>query len=288
LGANYRESISIEVGTQAFVKIREALPHVFNRAYPVLDPKMPMLPAVSMLRFQQIDGLPLVVEGSTSRVRALHGYSLLKRLLALGQGGFWDFIEKPCEEAAQTIGTIGADQELEGLFDVFVKERFGFAWVSTTEKSGVPVSLADFLELYELGTIQTDLQAKDVASPIFSLPGMTPLRKALLFMFSHRFRRVFLSVEGTFISDRSIISHLFSPSVLHQLAANPDSLLEMPIAEIEKSRARRVPGRTSLLAAANALDGDIGQCLSSRGAVITPWDIVMKPWTEKKLTINDD
>ena len=70
------------------LKIREALPHVFNRAYPVLDPKMPMLPAVSMLRFQQIDGLPLVIEGTLSGPRALHGYSLLKRLLALGPGGF--------------------------------------------------------------------------------------------------------------------------------------------------------------------------------------------------------
>jgi hypothetical protein len=267
------------------LKIREALPHVFNRAYPVLDPKMPMLPAVSMLRFQQIDGLPLVIEGAASRPRALHGYSLLKRLLALGQGGFWNFIERPCEEAAQSIGTVGADQDIERLFDVFLKERFGFAWISDTERSGVPVSLADVLELYKTGTIESDFQAKDVSSPMFTLPGMTPLRQALLFMFSHRFRRVFLAAGGAFISDRSIISHMFSPSVLHDLAANPDSLLEIPIAEIEKSRARRVPGRTSLKAAANALGGDIGQCLTSRGAVITPWDIIMKPWVAKKLRI---
>ncbi len=269
------------------MKIKEALPHVFNRAYPLLDPKMPMLPAVSMLRFQQIDGLPLVIEGTASRARALHGYSLLKRLLALGQGGFWRFIERPCEEAAQSIGTVDADQDIGRLFEVFLKERFGFAWISDTEKTGVPVSLADILELYKTGTIESDLQIKDVSSPVFSLPGMTPLRKALLFMFSHRFRRVFLASGGAFISDRSIISHIFSPSILHELAANPDSLLEMPIAEIEKSRARRVPGRTTLKAAASALGGDIGQCLTSRGTVVTPWDIVMKPWLDKKLTIND-
>jgi hypothetical protein len=268
------------------LKIRDALPQVFNRAYPVLDPKMPMLPAVSMLRFQQIDGLPLVIDVTAARPRALHGYSLLKRLLALGQGGFWKFIERPCEDAAQSIGTVGADENLERLFDVFLKERFGFAWISDTERSGVPVSLADVLELYKTGTIESDLQVKDVASPVFALPGMTPLRKALLFMFSHRFRRVFLSAGGAFISDRSIISHLFSPAVLHDLAANPDSLLEMPIAEIEKSRPRRVPGRTTLKAAANTLGGDIGQCLTSRGTVITPWDIIMKPWVAKKLKIN--
>jgi hypothetical protein len=268
------------------LKIRDALPHVFNRAYPVLDPKMPMLPAVSMLRFQQIDGLPLVIEATTTRPLALHGYSLLKRLLALGQGGFWRFIEKPCEDAAQTIGVVSADESLERLFEVFLKERFGFAWISDTARTGVPVSLADVLELYKTGTIECDLQVKEVASPVFSLPGMTPLRKALLFMFSHRFRRVFLSAGGAFISDRSIISHMFSPSALHDLAARPDSLLEMPIAEVEKSRPRRVPGRTTLKAAASALSGDIGQCLTSRGTVITPWDIIMKPWVAKKLSIS--
>src|SRR5271169_6173116 len=209
---------------------------------------MPMLPAVSMLRFQQIDGLPLVVDVTAARPRALHGYSLLKRLLALGQGGFWKFIEKPCEDAAQSIGTVGADESIERLFDVFLKERFGFAWISDTERSGVPVSLADVLELYKTGTIESDLQVKDVASPIFALPGMTPLRQALLFMFSHRFRRVFLAAGGSFISDRSIISHIFSPAALHKLAGDPNSVLDMPIAEIEKSRPRRVPGRTTLKA----------------------------------------
>ncbi|MDG6915442.1 MAG: CBS domain-containing protein [Nitrososphaerota archaeon] len=268
------------------MKIRDALPHVFNRAYPVLDPKMPMLPAVSMLRFQEIDGLPLVIDTSASRPRALHGYSLLRRLLALGQGGFWKFIERPCEDAAQSIGSVWADESLEKLFDVFLKERFGFAWIADTEKTGVPVSLADIIELYRTGLIESDLQVKDVGSPIFALPGMTPLRKALLFMFSHRFRRVFLSVGGTFVSDRSIISHVFSPAVLHDLAANPDALLEIPIAEVEKTKSKRVPGRTTLKAAANTLGGDIGQCLTSRGAVITPWDIVMKPWEAKRLTIN--
>jgi len=267
------------------LKIRDALPHVFNRAYPVLDPKMPMLPAVSMLRFQQIDGLPLILSTGAARPRALHGYSLLKRLLALSEGGFWKFIEKPCEDAAQSIGSVGADEDLEKLFEVFLKERFGFAWISDTEKTGVPVSLADVLELYKTDTIESDLQVKDVGSPIFNLPGMTPLRKALLFMFSHRFRRVFLSAGGTFISDRSIISHVFSPAVLHDLAANPDSLLEMPIAEIEKRRPRRVPGRTTLKAAANTLSGDIGMCLTSRGTVVAPWDLVIKPWVDKKLRI---
>lgn len=267
------------------LRIREALPHVFTRAHPVLDPKMPMLPAVSMLRFQQIDGIPLIIETGGARPRALHGYSLLKRLLSLNHGAFWKFIERPCEDAAQSIGTVGANEELDRLFEVFLKERFGFAWISDGEKTGVPVSLADVLELYKNGVIESDLQVKDVASPVFALPGMTSLRKALLFMFSHRFRRVFLSGGGAFVSDRSIISHMFSPAALHQLATNPESLLEIPIAEIEKSRAKRVPGRTTLRAAASTLGGDIGQCLTSRGAVITPWDIIMKPWADKKLKI---
>ncbi len=266
------------------MKIREAFPHVFQRAYPLLDPKMPMLPAVSMLRFQQIDGLPLILE-ARGRPRALHGYSLLKRLLTVGPNAFWEFLEKPCEEAAQGIATVDADQDVEDLLNTFIKERFGFAWISDSRGMGVPVSLADLLELYESETFRCDLQMKDVGSPIFSLPGMTPLRQALLFMFSHRFRRVFLANGDTFISDRSIISHLFSPASLQKAAKGSYDALAMPMAEVEQLRPRRVPGRTTMRAAAHSLNGDVGQCLTSRGLIASAWDLVIKPWNQRAITL---
>ena len=149
------------------MKIKDALPHVFNRAYPVLDPKMPMLPAVSMLRFQQIDGLPLlIIEVTSGRPRALHGYSLLKRLLAIEPGRLLEIHRAALRgRGADASAPSGADEELEHLFDVFLKERFGFAWISESERTGVPVSLADVLELYNTGTIESDLRSRTSPPP---------------------------------------------------------------------------------------------------------------------------
>ena len=265
------------------LKVKDALPEVFSRANPVLDPKMPMLPAVSMLRFSQIDCL-LVLEGGKVP-RAIHGYSILTRLLRMPPDEFWPFLERHCEDASQPVARVSADDDLATLLDTFDRERFGFAWVSYGESEGVAVSLADVLELYSRGTIQSDLQVRDVGSPIFSLPGMTPLRQALLFMFSHRLRRVFVAGGNAFVSDRGIVSHVFSPATLRSMAGESADVLAMPIAEIQKRLPKRVPGRTSLQAAAHALEGDVGQCLVSRGAVVTPWDLVMKPWNSKALRI---
>jgi hypothetical protein len=266
------------------LKIKDALPQVFSRANPVLDPKMPMLPAVSMLRFPQIDGLPLVIEGGKSP-RAIHGYSILTRLLRMRPEEFWPFLEKHCEDASQPIAKVKADDDLATLLETFDRERFGFAWVSYGESEGVAVSLADVLELYGEGTIRSELLVRDVGSPIFSLPGMTPLRQALLFMFSHRLRRVFVAGGNAFVSDRGIVSHIFSPATLRSHAGESADVLAIPIAEIQKRLPKRVPGRTSIQAAAHALEGEVGQCLVSRGVVVTPWDLVIKPWKSGALRV---
>jgi hypothetical protein len=266
------------------LKIEKALPHVFSRANPLLDPSMPMLPAVSMLRFQQIDGLPLVL-GGAKIPRAIHGYSILTKVLRIRPDGFWQFLEGRCEDAAQPIAKVKADDDLAVLLDAFEAERFGFAWVSYGESEGVAVSLGDVLGLYRTGAIESDLEVHDVGSPIFSLPGLTPLRQALLFMFSHRFRRIFVAGGNAYISDRGIVSHMFSPATLRTIAKDSRDILSVPIAEIEKASPRRVPGKTSLQAAAHALEGDTAQCLVSRGLVVTPWDLVMKPWKSKALRI---
>ena len=111
---------------------------------------------------------------------------------------------------------------------------------------------------------------------------MTPLRKALLFMFSHRFRRVFLSAGGTFISDRSIISHIFSPAALHDLAANPRQPPGGADSGDREEQTQEGPwAHHAQGGREHSLSGDIGQCLTSRGTVITPWDIIMKPWVAR-------
>lgn len=56
-------------------------------------------------------------------------------------------------------------------------------------------------------------------------------------------------------------------------------VLDVTVAEVERVTAREVSPETTLEEAARALRADRrGQCLVFDGTVVTPWDLVMKPW----------
>ncbi|MFI5421179.1 MAG: hypothetical protein ACHQ1H_09465, partial [Nitrososphaerales archaeon] len=79
------------------MKIEEALPQIFTRTYPVLEPKTQMLLAVSLLRFHQIDALPIGFKRTQKKRLAVFGYSCLKKLLETDPDNLGKFLELPCE-----------------------------------------------------------------------------------------------------------------------------------------------------------------------------------------------
>src|SRR5208282_771744 len=226
---NYRGA---RFGSMASMRIREALPHIFQKGYPVLDPKTKMLPAMSLLRFHEIDVLPLSFDGRRKQQRALFGSSCLAKIMLLGPTHFKAFLDRPCEVASDELVSVRANQSLSGLLNAFSRTRLGFASVQERGGFSALVSLSDVLGLYETGVVASDLIVEEIGSPIFSMPGETTLRKVLDEMFQKWHRRVFVGGKREFISDRGIIAYIFSPTVLNPLMQEKEvmtNVLDAPI-----------------------------------------------------------
>lgn len=269
------------------MKIVEALPGIFSRTYPVLEPGTELLLAASLLRFHQIDAVPIDFKAGQKKHFAVLGYSCLANLLKTDPSWYKSFLEQPCERAAQEVATVAADDELGNLLKTFAKTEFGFAWVEGEFEVGALVSLRDVLGLYEYGTLTTPVKVDEVASPIYSMSSDATIREALAQMFSHRFRRVFLDKgKERVITDRKIISYVFSATRLEEVANSSKDLLDSHLKEIEAMKPKMIKGNPKLKEAAGAMKSEVEECLVTEKGVVTPWDVVMKPWKMGKLTIS--
>jgi hypothetical protein len=268
------------------LSIRDALPQVLRREYPVLDPDMPVITALTLLRFHETDALPLSL-GPGRKPRAVSGFSCLARLVRLGPKELGPFLKQPCASASEPLAAVGADEDLASLLNTFLSTRFGFARLTEKTNSMVLTGLFDLLGLYQNGTIGSTLKVEDVASPMFSMAKGATLREALGEMFTRRCRRVFISGTKDFIWDYAILEYLLSPSLLTMIAQNSaKDILDLPISEIGPTAASVVAPGTKLKAAAEVLRMERGRCLVLGEAVVTPWDVIIKPWKDGLLQID--
>jgi len=267
------------------LRIREAFPEMFERAYPSVDPTTPILSVLPLLGFHAIDVLPLSFDVGR-RQKGVFGFSCLARLMKVRPGGVGTFLERPCEVLSEPLATIRADRSLSSLLNVYLRSRFGFARVVESKGAGALLTLPDVLGLYQDGTLGSSLTLEDVGSAAFSMPSESTVREVLVEMFDRRIRRVFISGTREFVWDRSIIEHLFSPAVLARMTQREsEDILQIPISGIGTSAAKGADGRMQLPEAAAMLEAEPGQCLVFDGKVATPWDVVMKPWKERELKI---
>jgi len=269
------------------LRIREAFPKMFERAYPAVDPTTPILSVLPLLRFHEIDVLPLSFDAGR-RQKGVYGFSCLARLMKVRPEGVGSFLKQPCEVVSEPLSAIRADRALSGLLDLFLRRRFGFARVVESEGAGALLTLQDVLGLYEAGILKSSLTLDDVASNAFSMPSESTVREVLVEMFDRRIRRVFISGTREFVWDRSIIEHLFSPAVIARVVQRElGDILQTPISGIGTTTGKGAEGRMQLREAASLLKARPGQCFVFDGKVVTTWDVVMKPWKEGMLKIRD-
>jgi hypothetical protein len=270
------------------LKIKQAFPGILRRQYPIVKAQYPLLTVLYLLRMKDVDAVPIFPVTKVD-ARAVFRFSSLPRIMNLSPGGFVDLLKGPCEAASDELALVSVEEDLESLLDAFASRRLGFALVHDGRKTmrvGL-ASLADVLALYGKGAISTDMTVDDICTPIFSMPGKTTIRKALQAMFRHRYRRIFLPGKKEYVSDRSVMSHLFSPTVLEELSQDAGSdALSMPIAGVEPLVPIAIRAGTNMKTTAFGLGMDRGGCLATRkGKVVTPWDAVMKPWLSGRLVI---
>jgi len=273
------------------IKIREALPDIFERPYAVIDPSTKAQIAMCLLAFHEMDALPV---GFTvgKRKYVISGYSCLSRLLQTAPVDYARFLDKPSQALCFELATVPAEGDLESLLEVFEKTRFGFAWVEDVKHSnfGALASLRDLLPLFSKSIISTDMSVGEVAtSPIFSLSKETSLKQALNEMIERKVRRVLISETQKIVSDRQIIDYVFRISKLDEAGRNPSTLLDADFGDLESVRLQRISSRTKINKAAAALyaKGGRGGCLICEEGVVTPWDVIMKPWRKERLAISE-
>ncbi len=271
------------------MKIGSAIPRLLERKYPTVRPSYPLLTVLYLLRIQDIPAVPIVGDGKAPR--AVFGFSVLPKMMDLTPKTFDAYLSGPCEAASDELESFSMDDDVEDLLESFERTKLGVSLVSGKAR-GQPhatlVTLVDLLRLYKTRQFTSDMLVEEVGSPIVALPGKTSVRDAVQTMFRLKVRRVFISGERMYISDRSIVERVLSPASLVRSAGEEGiGALKAEIETLKKTSPIEVQKGTSLQSAALRLRSDWGPCLTVQGEdrVLTPWDVIMKPWAAERLTI---
>jgi hypothetical protein len=182
---------------------------------------------------------------------------------------------------AESVKRISDDGDLSEVLDAFQESRFGVVCIHHGEVE-TTIGLDEFLPLYGKGLLSTDLRVGEVASPLFRVPPHTTIGEALKHMFQRRVRRLFLD-ERLFISDRSIIRFIFSPEILMELRDSPWRLMGHTLAEVGPIEATEGTGEMSVAEASGLIRPGTMDCIVCQERVVTPWDLVVKPWIQRLL-----
>lgn len=270
------------------MRLDTAFPQILERKYAVVKPSFPLITVLYLLRIQELAAVPLASDGKGG-CRAIFGFSSLERLVDMGPRRFASLLQRPCKYASSRIDCLSADQDLSELLDSFEAQGLGFAAVrEDSSPKTCLATLADVVELYERGLIRSDMVAQDVASPIFSMPGRTSIRDAVQAMFDHHCRRVFVSDEQGYITERSVINYILSPWALVDCGwVGQKNLLNAPIGKLVRVAPAFVNPRLGLSEVAVKLREQKGGCLvlSHQDKVVTAWDLALKPWVSGGLMI---
>lgn len=269
------------------MKIGSALPRLLERRYPTIKPSYPLLTVLYLLRIQDLAAVPIAANGKGPR--AIFGFSVLPKLMDLNSKSIDQYLAGPCGAASDELESFAMDDQIEDLLESFQRSRRGVSLVSGKirgESHTTLVSLVDLLRLYKTKQFESDMVVDQVGSTIITLPGKTSVRSAVQTMFKLKVRRVFISGERTYISDRSIVERVLSPASLVQTPGDKEmGAFEARIETLKKSLPIEVPSRSSLQAAAFKLRSEWGPCLTiqDEDVVVTPWDVIMKPWNAGRL-----
>lgn len=270
-----------------YLKLSEALPEAFARTWPGLDPGTQILLGLLLLRSHHIDALPITLVGE-GRVHFISGYSCLNELAHTTTVDYGKFFRLTCDNVSIELPIASAGENLSSLLKIFSETQFGFAWASRDDyHDGAFIRLADLLPLYDKGILSTKLSIGYVSSRnVFSLDKDSSLKTAIEEMIRQRRRRILMTGDRTIISDREIISFLFSEPRLKSVLANPSTLLDGKLKDVVGVTPIKLGVDMPLNEAAHLLLDDPGVGICESG-IVTPWDIIMKPWRENDLLIRD-
>ena len=278
------------------MKLIEAVPSIFERPLPVVGRSSSVVVAGTLLDYPRRDILTIAPEdgGSQPTTRSgkcfvFGGYSALLRLFETEPEDHYRLLINPSRRASLLVRPLASDTELADVLDEFYRTKFGWALVEEGGRYGV-VALPDLIPLYRRGVLRTDLSIRDVATPkVFRLSPGTSLRVVLRKMLERRMRRVFFPGSSSqFVSDREILTFMFRPERLTLARDNPHAILDATLEDVGDAKAVSVDGDSSVKDISRTFTSDSGAwCVLCDGGLVTPWDMILKPWKMGRLTIGD-
>jgi len=272
--------------------ISTLMPQLFLKMRPTFDGNSSLMAAGSMFVMNDVYILPLVSglqPSSTADFRhALYGaigsYSLLKKIAETSPKDYGKLLWTPARECLVLIGSCEFDDPLDELLQVFEFTGFGNARINHFARFTL-ITLADIVDLVRQGTLETGMPATAVGSPALRISADAPLKEAIDRMLAQGVRRLF--IEGkrpTFVSDRSIISFMFSGARIPLVKENPAVWIDAKVSDTRLQHAPVMTAGGTLAEAATIIGPNPDACvLTDNDKVVSRWDIVMKPWKARDL-----
>ncbi len=180
--------------------------------------------------------------------------------------------------------SLESNQSIRDLLLLFQGERFGFAAVTRKDMFSM-AELYDVLGLFKEGRLKTELRVADVATMPISVTRDATIRDSISLMLERRVRRLFIQGTGSFVSDREIISYLFSPRKLQETKDNQATMLSGKVIEARPVEALRIEADLPLAEAAQLVTQTQGGTLTCRNGIASTWDIIMKPFASGDLSL---
>ncbi len=275
-------------------RIYNVFPQLFSKSIPTVSPDEETLKAINILLSSGLDAIPLNTEHQTRDAgrakinpRGISGYSVISRLTESGRASLERYITEKCEKSSLSLGTISNNDDLISLLHTFEVTGFSYAAAIEGGKLGM-ISIIDVLALYSTGVLTSELKVRDVASrPVTSLRRQTTLFDALSEMMRKKFRRAAISSsDRELVTERDILDFTFRGARnVPATGAWLKQKMARPISDIKLKPAPWLLSSFGLKDAARIVLKSPNGCALSDYGIITPWDLVMKPWRLGSLKI---
>lgn len=271
---------------QAFLK-GESVP-----APVIVAPDFFALMVGTLLSSQDVSSALVMKEGKVQG--AMYGYQVIKFIMEGGSDSLYQrlYTQMPMDSEviplAQIPTATGLDQ-CETVLAKVAERRFGDVLVISTDNDPIGVvSLRLMVRLLSLKG-KCKMKLKELASPVRLITGNETVSATLNFMMSYRIRRVVFKRNSTFYccTEREFLRGMFSMDGLDMMRNNPKVLLDQKVESFAMDRAAKIP----------VLDGNrkveeawelcaqvpTATAIVNGDMIATPWDMVIKPFIERKL-----
>jgi hypothetical protein len=208
------------------------------------------------------------------------GYSVISRLLDTKPSQYSAFLKSPCLLYCLSSGTIGKDSDLQSLLHVYEATTFGFAMVhDEINQIFSKISVDNLLALFSERILSSEISVEQVASsPAFFMSRGATILECMREMEKRKFRRVRLAGGSSVVSDAELFSYLFNEKRLETISRTPQHLLDGTLEDVDPIQGTWIDGSENISKAATIMSDSERHFLLTDNGIVTPWDLIIKPW----------